>query len=117
MQKEDRATSSYRDLITPPLASCGKIKGAQTAAFVLLALTREKSAQNFSGAVYRRTNVIGERGSANDIEGWFGRRRFGAGKANATWKRKKTSIQGLRAGAQTPNRQTANNVTRSALWK
>ena len=31
MQKEDRATSSYRDLITPPLASCGKTKGAQTA--------------------------------------------------------------------------------------
>ena len=71
MQKEDRATSSYRDLITPPLASCGKTKGAQTAAFVLLALTREKSDQNFDGAVYRRTNVIGERGSANDIEGWL----------------------------------------------
>ena len=51
-EREDRATSSYRDLITPPLAS----QRRATFAFVLLALTREKLAQNVNGAVY-----IGER--------------------------------------------------------
>ena len=74
-----------------------------------MSLTREKSAQNFDGAVYRRTYVIGERGSANDIKGWFD-----GWKANATWKRKKTSLQGLENDAntkQTDSQYMRENVT------